>query len=646
MLELIRDTFFGQLIYLASSRKRMQFPEEKADFIVPEQYRLGYKEAQQKRNTSPQEGAEKSYFAQERKSTHPRGSPLQTPGGDVFVNAHHDAQSIRDAEGQTPGVARTPGATSGAAPPLGSDREPPSRQSSDRTLDEGRRTSGAQSGDEEKNQKNLPNAHEDDAEGRDPYIVDWYGPDDPQNPLNWSQPKKAFVTSLLCYLTFSVYAGSSIVTPGLEDFAAKHQVGVVVATLSLTLYVLGYGIGPMFLSSLSEIPSIGRNVPYILTLAVFVVLQVPTALISSTAGFFILRFLAGVFGSPPLATGGATISDMFHPKVRAPWIGVWGISCVCGPALGPLIGGFAFDGTNNYAWTIWPILFASGGALLLLIFTLPETSSTNILARRAARLRKLTGNKELRSQGEIIQANMTGKEIAMMTLVRPFLLTILDPMVLLLNLLIGLVYAILYVWLEAFPIVYVEAVYTFNYGEMGLAFLSILVGAVLAFAAFLWYCKVRLEPMFDRKGGRLDPEDRLEPALVSLIFLPICLFGFGWTATASIHWIVPTIFAGMFSIGTFGAFQAVLNFLADAYPDYVASVLASNDLFRSIMGAAFPLFARAMFNNLQAMNGPTAFPVAWGCTLLGCLTILFVPLPWVFYFYGPQLRKASRYASY
>lgn len=639
MLELIRDTFFGQIIYLASSRKYMQFPEEKADFVVPEHYRLGYKEAQLKGKTSPQESPEKSYFSQERKSTHARGSPLQTPGGDVFVNAHHDAQSIRDAEGRTPGVARTPSATPGAA-------LPPSRGSSERTLDGGeRRQSGTDLESGEKTQDNLPNAHQDDADDRDPYIVDWYGPNDPQNPLNWSQPKKVFVTALLCYLTFAVYAGSSIVTPGLQDFAATHQVGLVVATLSLTLYVLGYGIGPMFLSSLSEIPSIGRNVPYILTLAVFVILQVPTAIISSTAGYFILRFLAGVFGSPPLATGGATIADMFPPKTRAVWVGVWGISCVCGPALGPLIGGYAVDGTGSWRWCIWPILFASGAALILLIFTLPETSSTNILARRAARLRKLTGNSELRSQGEMIQASMTGKEIAMMTLVRPFLLTIVDPMVLLLNLLIGLVYAILYVWLEAFPIVFIET-HGFSYGEMGLAFLSILVGAVLAFSSFVWYCKVRLEPMFDRKGGKLAPEDRLEPALVSLIFLPICLFGFGWTSTASIHWIVPMIFAGMFAIGTFGAFQAVLNFLADAYPDYVASVLASNDLFRSIMGAAFPLFARAMFMNLQALNGPAAFPVAWGCTLLGCLTLVFVPLPWIFYFYGPKLRKASRYASY
>ena len=41
---------------------------------------------------------------------------------------------------------------------------------------------------------------------------------------------------------------------------------------------LGYGLGPMLWSPMSEIPQVGRNPVYIATLAVFVVLQVPTAL--------------------------------------------------------------------------------------------------------------------------------------------------------------------------------------------------------------------------------------------------------------------------------------------------------------------------------------------------------------------------------
>lgn len=49
------------------------------------------------------------------------------------------------------------------------------------------------------------------------------------------------------------------------------------------------------------------------------------------------RFLTGFFGSPVLATGGATIADIYTPNKQVYGIGVWGISAVFGPALGPLV---------------------------------------------------------------------------------------------------------------------------------------------------------------------------------------------------------------------------------------------------------------------------------------------------------------------
>jgi DHA1 family multidrug resistance protein-like MFS transporter len=57
---------------------------------------------------------------------------------------------------------------------------------------------------------------------------------------------------------------------------------------------------------------------------------------------------------------------------------------------------------------------------------------------------------------------------------------------------------------------------------------------------------------------------------------------------------MPIIGSAFFSIGTFLLFMAVLSYLGDAYPRYIASVYAGNDLMRSAFGAAFPLFATAM----------------------------------------------------
>ncbi|SPO26012.1 uncharacterized protein UTRI_02286 [Ustilago trichophora] len=49
-------------------------------------------------------------------------------------------------------------------------------------------------------------------------------------------------------------------TPGLQLFSTYFGIGLVPATLGLTLFVLGYGLGPMIgFSSISEIPAFGRS---------------------------------------------------------------------------------------------------------------------------------------------------------------------------------------------------------------------------------------------------------------------------------------------------------------------------------------------------------------------------------------------------
>lgn len=89
---------------------------------------------------------------------------------------------------------------------------------------------------------------------------------------------------------------------------------------------------------MSEVPFIGRKPIYISTLFVFVVFQIPTALASNFGMLLAFRFLTGLFGSPALATGGASIGDMYTPRKQAYGLSIWGISAVCGPVLGPLIG--------------------------------------------------------------------------------------------------------------------------------------------------------------------------------------------------------------------------------------------------------------------------------------------------------------------
>jgi MFS transporter, DHA1 family, multidrug resistance protein len=142
-------------------------------------------------------------------------------------------------------------------------------------------------------------------------LVDWYTTDDPENPQNWSQGKKAATALQICLYTLAFYMGSAIYTPSAPYLEKIYGVGLEVTSLGLSLYVLAYGLGPLLFSPLSEIPSIGRNPPYIFSFGIFVILCIPTALVDNIPGLLVLRFLQGFFGSPCLATGGASLQDIY-----------------------------------------------------------------------------------------------------------------------------------------------------------------------------------------------------------------------------------------------------------------------------------------------------------------------------------------------
>lgn len=205
------------------------------------------------------------------------------------------------------------------------------------------------------------------------------------------------------------------------------------------------------------------------------------------------------------------------------------------------------------------------------------------------------------------------------------------------NLYIALIYGILYIWFEAFPIVFEEK-RGFNPGEDGLAFLGILIGAVCIALPGYFYWKYRWQSKHVDPDGYLSPEEHLPPACLGAVCLPISLFWFGWTGNfASIHWIAPILASALFAIGGYLIFNSIFCYETQAYPKYAASVLAGNDFLRSSFGGGFPLFASQMFHNLG---------VGWACTLLGCLTVVFMPYPFLLYTYGERIRMRSKYAQH
>ncbi|KAK8022747.1 MFS general substrate transporter [Apiospora rasikravindrae] len=462
-------------------------------------------------------------------------------------------------------------------------------------------------------------------------IVSWYGPDDPENPQNWPVALKHLIAFQLCLLNFAVYIASSIYVPGEASLMAEFGVSDIVAILGLSLFTLGYGFGPMLWSPLSEMPKIGRSGIFFWTLFAFLLLQLPVGFAPNVAVFLVFRWVTGFCGSPCLSTGGGTITDIYEPTAVPFLLCIWASAGICGPVFGPIIGGYLAP-AKGWRWTIWVFTWMCVLVLLTMFFLFPETSAANILYQRAKRLRKATGNDRLRSQSEVDASHHTPKDTLVM-LGRAFTLTFGEPVILLVDLYAGLLYGVLFLWFESFPLVYGD-IYHFSSGQQGLVFLGIFVFAAITIPLFLIWTRYRIVPKM--RDGTFVPESLLPPTFVGCFALPICLFWFGWTSRPEIHWIVSVFGSGLFSVGMVTLFNSIYNYIGIAYAKYAASVFAGAALFRASFGATFPLFARSLFGRLGV--GP-------GNSLLGGIAVLFIPVPFVFYHYGARIRGWSKNAD-
>jgi MFS transporter, DHA1 family, multidrug resistance protein len=274
-------------------------------------------------------------------------------------------------------------------------------------------------------------------------LVDWYYTDDPENPQNWSDLMRANVTLLICVYTFVVYMSSAIYTTSELGVIEEFGVSETRAALGLSIFVLGYGTGPLIFSPLSELASIGRNPIYIITTFLFVIVSIPAALPHNYEGLMVLRFLQGFFGSPCLANGGASVGDMYSLMHLPYALIAWVSAAYCGPALGPLLSGFSVP-AEGWRWSLLEILWASAPIFVAMFFLLPETSQSYILLHRARRLRKLTGDNRFMSQSEINQRNLKPSAVLMDALIKPIEITIKDPAILFVQIYTAIIYGIYY----------------------------------------------------------------------------------------------------------------------------------------------------------------------------------------------------------
>ncbi|KAI4707121.1 hypothetical protein J4E89_008060 [Alternaria sp. Ai002NY15] len=427
-------------------------------------------------------------------------------------------------------------------------------------------------------------------------------------------------------MTSSLAAGAT--APISRHFNQTNEYALILPT---SMYLVGYACGPMLWGPLSE--SYGRKGTMVISFAFFTIFSIASALSPNFASLVIFRLLVGVGGSCAISVVGGICADIYHnPKYRGRSMAIFMAATTFGPILGPPISGFI--SVISWSWAFW-IGVILAGATWPLFYFFDETYGPTILKRRAKRLRKETGNENIIAPLELEKTDFN--HIVTVILTRPLRMICFEPLVLFTCLYLSYAYAIFYIFLQSYPIIF-TGIYHFNAGETGLAFLPIGVGALISAGIYLsWDWYLARAQRLNRPWSRNEEMRRLPLACIAGPFFVISAFWLGWTSREDIHWIVPTLAGILFGMGYLCLFMALLNYLVDAYEVFAASAMAAASLSRSSFGAVLPFAAKPMYRTMG---------VAWATSLLGFFSLALCVVPFVFVRWGGRMRDRSQFCQY
>jgi len=475
-------------------------------------------------------------------------------------------------------------------------------------------------------QSDLEKGPKEESVKDDSNIVDFEGPDDPENAQNWSTRTKWNMIACLAAMTFVTPLASSMFAPGvpyvLRDFETDSE---ILGSFVVSVFVLGYAAGPIVIAPLSEM--YGRMPVYHTTNIVFVIFSIACALSKNIGMLIAFRFLAGFAGSAAITMGGGTIGDCFRQEERGGAMAIWSLGPLMGPVIGPIAGGFISE-SIGWRWVFWIISMASGVVAISFVLFLRETYAPAILRRKTKRLIMETGNISLRPAGT---TGEPPRQLWAKALVRPMKMLVLSPIIGLLSLYCAICYGYLYLLFTTITGVF-EGDYGFSSGVVGLTYIGIGVG-MFSGTVIVGATSDRLLKK-KAAGGEMKPEYRLPFMIPGAFAIPMGLFIYGWTAQYHVFWFVPIFGTAFVGFGLIGIFMATNTYLVDAFQRHAASALAANAILRSLFGALLPLAGPAMYSKLG---------LGWGNSLLGFIAVALIFIPFGFLRYGEYLRTSPRF---
>ncbi|CEJ87287.1 Putative Major facilitator superfamily transporter [[Torrubiella] hemipterigena] len=459
----------------------------------------------------------------------------------------------------------------------------------------------------------------------DPLLVTWDGDNDPENPYNWRMLKKMAITILLSFGGLVTLMSGAMLAPALQDIAHDFETDEEHAQIFLSIYVLAFAFGPMVLAPCTEV--FGRRPVWIICACYYIIWNTAAGFSKSSGVLILCRIMSGLGASAEFAVTNPVLADIWTSDQRGKSYAISTFLPLLGPALGPIVGG-AVTQTVGWRWIFWILSIFDGALVLAGLFFLPETFRVTLLDRKAAKLRKETGQAYYTaSSHEALSARLTR------SLTRPVRMLCTHPTIQFMGILLAYNFGLLYIVLSTFALLWID-----RYGQSkligGLHYLALVIGYTLASQVGGKVMDKTWAYLKKRAGGtKTAPEYRVPLMVPGAILVLVGIFTYGWTAEYRTHWIGPDIGIAIFGCGIILNTQAMQAYVTEAYLGHVASASAASQFLRSVTGFAFPIFAPALYN---------ALGYGWGNSVLGFAFLAFAaPAPIVLWKFGARMRAKS-----
>ncbi len=190
--------------------------------------------------------------------------------------------------------------------------------------------------------------------------------------VQYSLSLKRNIYFLVFIVPFLMGLGVDLYVPSLPVITSFFHTKVSLVQLTVSLYLLGYGLGQVVLGVLSD--SFGRRKVLLISAVFFTLVSFACILSPNVFVLEILRFLQGICIAGLAVVARAIVVDVFSGSELSKATNYFTLSWSLGPIIAPFIGG---NLESYFGWQANFILFALYGLFIFIyaFVKLPETNS-------------------------------------------------------------------------------------------------------------------------------------------------------------------------------------------------------------------------------------------------------------------------------